>query len=235
MRQGQQQHRRGRNRSNNNNNNRKGQNPLTRNFESSGPDVKIRGTPAHVAEKYMSLARDALSAGDPVLAENYLQHAEHYNRIILAFREQQNLSAEAQNGTGRQRESNEDTAEASNGDAGGDDQGRLVQPGDPQPSVSGGDAPKGERTEGRRPPQRARSSRDSRGSRAPREPRDGDDGSAQQREPRRRERQRFGESDQQPDFLRRPVRRTKSEDGEPASESGDSPAPAAADAAPDQE
>src|SRR5436853_1840681 len=81
MRQGQQ-NRRGRGR------NRKGQSPLTRSFESTGPDVKIRGTPAHIAEKYMTLARDATSSGDPVLAENYLQHAEHYNRIIMAFREQ---------------------------------------------------------------------------------------------------------------------------------------------------
>ncbi len=64
-------------------------NPLTRSFESNGPDVKIRGTPAHIAEKYMSLARDALASDDPVLAENYLQHAEHYNRIIMAYREQQ--------------------------------------------------------------------------------------------------------------------------------------------------
>lgn len=89
MRQGQQ-NRRGRGRSNQGNNQqRKGQNPLTRSFESNGPDVKLRGTPAHIAEKYMSLARDALSSGDPVLAENYLQHAEHYNRIIMAYREQQ--------------------------------------------------------------------------------------------------------------------------------------------------
>lgn len=83
MRQGQQ-NRRGRGR-----NNRKSQNPLTRSFESNGPDVKIRGTPSHIAEKYISLARDAHSSGDPVLAESYLQHAEHYNRIIMAFREQQ--------------------------------------------------------------------------------------------------------------------------------------------------
>lgn len=62
---------------------------MTRSFESTGPDVKLRGTPSHVAEKYMSLARDALSSGDPVLAENYMQHAEHYNRIIMTFREQQ--------------------------------------------------------------------------------------------------------------------------------------------------
>lgn len=90
MRQGQQ-NRRGRGRNNNNNNsgNRKSQNPLTRSFESTGPDVKLRGTPSHIAEKYMQLARDAHSSGDPVLAENYMQHAEHYNRIIMTFREQQ--------------------------------------------------------------------------------------------------------------------------------------------------
>ena len=78
VRQGQQ-NRRGRGR---NNNNRKSHNPLARSFESNGPDVKIRGTPAHIAEKYLTLSRDAQSSGDPVLAENYLQHAEHYTRII---------------------------------------------------------------------------------------------------------------------------------------------------------
>jgi hypothetical protein len=57
---------------------------MSRNYESSGPDVKIRGTAMHIAEKYSSLARDAMSSGDTVAAENYLQHAEHYNRIILA-------------------------------------------------------------------------------------------------------------------------------------------------------
>lgn len=105
MRQGQQNRRgRGRNNNNSNNNNqhRKGQNPLTRSFESTGPDVKLRGTPAHIAEKYMALARDAQSSGDPVLAENYLQHAEHYNRIIMAFREQQIAQGggDVQNGMG---------------------------------------------------------------------------------------------------------------------------------------
>src|SRR5262249_6443799 len=47
-------------------------------------DVKIRGTAAHVYEKYLQLARDASSAGDRVTAENYLQHAEHYYRILMA-------------------------------------------------------------------------------------------------------------------------------------------------------
>ena len=59
-------------------NNRRGPNPLTRSYESNGPDVKIRGNAHHVAEKYLQLARDAHTGGDPVAAENYLQHAEHY-------------------------------------------------------------------------------------------------------------------------------------------------------------
>jgi len=66
---------------------RKGPNPLSRSFESNGPDVKIRGTPQHIMEKYTQLARDAQSAGDPVQAENYLQHAEHYYRIIMQIQE----------------------------------------------------------------------------------------------------------------------------------------------------
>src|ERR1039458_7474719 len=87
-----------RNRNNNNNSNRndsnrRGQNPMTRVFESNGPDIKIRGTASHVAEKYVQLARDARSSGDPVAAENYYQHAEHYFRLIAAAQEQfrQNL------------------------------------------------------------------------------------------------------------------------------------------------
>ncbi|WP_323015611.1 DUF4167 domain-containing protein [Devosia sp.] len=61
---------------------RKHVNPLSRNFESNGPDVKVRGNAAHIAEKYLQLARDAQSSGDSVMAENYLQHAEHYFRIV---------------------------------------------------------------------------------------------------------------------------------------------------------
>jgi hypothetical protein len=71
--------------------NRKGghhQNPLSRMYESNGPDVKIRGTASHIAEKYLQLARDGQSSGDPVAAENYYQHAEHYFRLIAAAQEQ---------------------------------------------------------------------------------------------------------------------------------------------------
>jgi len=68
--------------------NRRGHNPLTRVYESNGPDVKIRGTAHHIAEKYLQLARDAQSSGDPVTAEGYLQHAEHYFRLIMAAQAQ---------------------------------------------------------------------------------------------------------------------------------------------------
>ena len=65
-------------------------------FDSNGPDVRIRGNAFQVHEKYLALARDAQSSGDRVAAENYLQHAEHYYRIICQINEQE----------GRQRQPN---------------------------------------------------------------------------------------------------------------------------------
>jgi hypothetical protein len=82
MRNGQNKRMRGRN------NHRKSHNPMARVFESNGPDVKIRGNPSHIAEKYIQLARDAQASGDPIAAENYYQHAEHYYRVIAAAQEQ---------------------------------------------------------------------------------------------------------------------------------------------------
>ncbi|HVW73375.1 MAG TPA: DUF4167 domain-containing protein [Rhizomicrobium sp.] len=64
-------------------NNGGGFNP-NRTYDSSGPEVKIRGSASHVYEKYLQLARDANSSGDRIMAENYLQHAEHYYRIMAA-------------------------------------------------------------------------------------------------------------------------------------------------------
>jgi len=83
MRNGQNKRMRGRNRKGGHH-----QNPLSRMYESNGPDVKIRGTASHVAEKYLQLARDAQSSGDPVAAENYYQHAEHYFRVIAGAQDQ---------------------------------------------------------------------------------------------------------------------------------------------------
>jgi len=51
-------------------------------FDSNGPEVRIRGTAFQIQEKYQALAKDAASSGDRVLAESYLQHAEHYQRLI---------------------------------------------------------------------------------------------------------------------------------------------------------
>ena len=123
MRQGQQ-NRRGRGRG------RKVQNPLSRNYESNGPEVKIRGNASHIAEKYSALARDALASGDTVTAENYLQHAEHYQRIIMAAQAQNPATAaqpsEGANGAGNSRSQpdapQEDTeaAAASKGDGAGE-------------------------------------------------------------------------------------------------------------------
>ncbi|WP_442756503.1 DUF4167 domain-containing protein [Methylocystis sp. JAN1] len=76
---------------------RKGPNPLTRSYESNGPDVKIRGTAQHIAEKYLQLARDAQSSGDTIMAESLLQHAEHYFRLIAAAQ----VAQQQANGFGR--------------------------------------------------------------------------------------------------------------------------------------
>jgi hypothetical protein len=51
-------------------------------FDSSGPDVRIRGNAFQVLEKYLAFARDAAAIGDRIAAENYYQHAEHYYRLI---------------------------------------------------------------------------------------------------------------------------------------------------------
>ncbi len=61
-----------------------GPNP-NRALDSNGPDVRIRGTAQQIYDKYLALARDAQSGGDRVKAENYLQHAEHYFRVLRSI------------------------------------------------------------------------------------------------------------------------------------------------------
>lgn len=69
-----------------------GNNP-NRAFDSNGPEgLKVRGNAQHVYERYQQLARDAAAAGDRVLAENFLQHAEHYFRLIRAMQPQRPVS-----------------------------------------------------------------------------------------------------------------------------------------------
>ena len=81
-----------------------GGNNINRVFDSAGPEGKVRGTPQQIIDKYLSLARDAQTSGDRVAAENFLQHAEHYQRILIqanatqeqARREAQEAAAEHQ-------------------------------------------------------------------------------------------------------------------------------------------
>lgn len=214
MRQGQQ-NRRGRGR------NRKSQNPLTRSFESTGPDVKIRGTPAHIAEKYMSLARDASSSGDPVLAENYLQHAEHYNRIIMSFRDQQmSQGGEAVNGaTGRHRQfATQDAAESAEDIDDESVEGDVQPPHPPMRQHEPQPQPRVEGHRGGHEPSRARGRSDrqdrggrggGRGFRSGAEAGGEGDGQQQAAEGQSSRRERFAESHEQPEFLRRPVRRPR--------------------------
>jgi hypothetical protein len=93
-----------------------GYNP-NRSYDSNGPEVKIRGSAATVYEKYLQLARDANSGGDRVMAENYLQHAEHYYRILAAQQAQQQQYA-------AQQQAQNPQATANNGNANGNGQYR---------------------------------------------------------------------------------------------------------------
>ena len=89
-----------RNNNNNNNSRRNNFRRSTRNFKSNGENSKFtsnfsnsenfkRKSPGRnnhnapkLIEKYSDLAREALSNGDKILSENYLQHADHFTRIL---------------------------------------------------------------------------------------------------------------------------------------------------------
>jgi Domain of unknown function (DUF4167) len=87
-------------------------NLLSRSYDSHGPDVRIRGSAWHVAERYLQLARDAHTGNNPVAAENCLQHAEHYFRLIATA---QAAQFQAQKGDARA------TGESGPGGLGDDD------------------------------------------------------------------------------------------------------------------
>lgn len=160
---------------------RKTPNPLTRSYESNGPDVKVRGTPAHIAEKYGALARDAHSSGDRIAAESYFQHAEHYNRIVAAAQLQQ-----------AQQTSNRDNS----GDEDGDDETRA-QPREERPEASAqgengrGDREGDQRRRGRRP-QRPENSDTPAGTPVAAEKAETNDGEVEEKKPRRKPRKSNG-------------------------------------------
>ena len=109
-------------RSRNKNNNRR-QNPgnvINRVFDSSGPEGRVRGTPQQIIDKYQSLASDAMLAGDRIAHENFLQHSEHYSRLLVvaqkeldAKRDQQQKQHEnrSNNNTGKEEQQLDTTAQ----------------------------------------------------------------------------------------------------------------------------
>lgn len=115
-------------------------------FDSNGPSIRIRGSAHQVMEKYLALARDAAGQGDRVLAENYLQHAEHYFRIIQNSQPRQprvTSPAAADGAEGPQPEQIEDADETSNDDDNEEAQVEVIRPaaqGNPQESQDVDDA-----------------------------------------------------------------------------------------------
>lgn len=92
-----------RSRSRGNGGRRGGSNNRSQVFDSNGPEVRIRGTAHQICEKYTALAKDARGAGDEILAESYLQHAEHYQRLINSWNEQDGQQQQ-QNAGGKSKE-----------------------------------------------------------------------------------------------------------------------------------
>jgi uncharacterized protein DUF4167 len=84
MRPGPNKRSRGRNNGNNPHHNRTRLPHRIQNFDSNGPNVKIRGNAYQVFERYVALAREAAASGDRIAAENLYQHAEHYFRVMNA-------------------------------------------------------------------------------------------------------------------------------------------------------
>ena len=169
------------------NRNGKGPNPLSRTYESNGPDVKVRGTAQHIAEKYMQLGRDASATGDHIAAENYFQHAEHYLRLIAAAQEQYRL-----------QNPNYHPYSPNDQDDDGDDDGMAFGHGAPQPDVRfGGPQPDLDQDEQPRvsyPPREPREPREHREQREfqPRHPRgEGQSRDGQPREGRFNREERF--------------------------------------------
>ena len=89
-------------------------NIINRVFDSSGPEGKVRGTPQQIIEKYQTLARDAQLSNDRVAAENFLQHAEHYTRMLAEAQREQAAEQEA-----RQQQYQQNSQQNGNGGNGG--------------------------------------------------------------------------------------------------------------------
>ena len=106
-------------------------NPRVQTFDSNGPEVRIRGNAFQITEKYLTLARDATSAGDRILAESYFQHAEHYQRMINEMNEEY-----ARQNPGYTAQQPFDGGGAAQPDMQGQPQPQVQQAGQPQPGMN---------------------------------------------------------------------------------------------------
>ncbi|MCD6075925.1 MAG: hypothetical protein K0Q70_2808, partial [Rhodospirillales bacterium] len=105
------------------------------NFDSSGPEGRVRGNAQQVYEKYVGLARDAQLAGDRIATENYFQHAEHYLRVLMA---QDNGDGRMEAFRQRQQRLNDDEF-----GEGGDESEDLMGPANRQPQHNASGNPQG--------------------------------------------------------------------------------------------
>lgn len=169
----------------------------THTFDSNGPDGRVRGNARQVYEKYLTLARDATSAGDRVAAEAYYQHAEHYFRILSDSTDPQSggrrqeerqpqqpyNGADGEEANGSAVAAAEEPAKTNGAAAPGAEQPEVSQPGAEQPEVEAAPAPSAEAGGEGEAPQKPRRSR-------ARKPRASEDG-----QPRKKEASSESESD----------------------------------------
>lgn len=111
-------------------------NSRNQNFDSNGPEGRVRGSASQVFEKYLTLARDAQSSGDRIAAENYFQHAEHYYRILNVNAQNDRDRAQS-NGSGQRGAVNGQRSGQSTGQTSGSSPAGAVEPvaAKPQPDL----------------------------------------------------------------------------------------------------
>ncbi|PPB81622.1 uncharacterized protein DUF4167 [Albidovulum inexpectatum] len=99
-------------------------NIVNRVFESSGPEGKVRGTPQQIIDKYLALARDAQLSNDRVAEQNFLQHAEHYTRLLSDAQREMQREQEARQAQQQNQQQNQQNQHAGGqGESGSQQQG----------------------------------------------------------------------------------------------------------------
>jgi hypothetical protein len=167
-------------------------------FESNGPEGRIRGTAAQIVEKYITMSRDVGMSGDRVLSQNYLQHAEHYQRLLTEITEENAAFEKEREATRQTQQAQPDISSeaAETGFVAGD-----------QPNTT--EQPREQREQ--REPREPREQRETRGE--PREPREQQPRPERAARPQRERRPADDIDDNElPSFLQVPIKEGKPED-----------------------